>query len=93
MKTSEQNLKEINLYPTSQQLFSELVNERKKRKDNVTFDFLALEHLKKSWFAIVEATGGGAMPIANSKRFEERAMFHIEQALIAFGVEPIEKIN
>lgn len=72
----------MNLYniPECDALFKELCLERRNDGYN-PFNILANQHLIKSWFAIVESTGGGVKSNENSERPEERCLFHIEKAI------------
>lgn len=72
--------KKMNLYLTDKELFVNLCKERRESKE-ISFNKLAIDHLKKSWFSVIEKTGGGAEANIDSVNYEERALAHIENAI------------
>lgn len=66
-------------YTENRASFERLIEERKKT--GMTWGELAVDNLLKSWFAIIESTGGAAEANENSPHQEERILFHIEKAL------------
>ena len=68
------------LYITDRELFSKLAKERDLDK-GITWDTLVLINLKKSWFSLIESTGGGAKPNFNSEKSEEVALALIEKSI------------
>lgn len=69
-----------NMYEKEKELFQQLASERSTEKGYGT---LSLEHLKKSWFAVVESSGGAAESDKDSSYKEEKALYYIEKAIQA----------
>ncbi|HRW22464.1 MAG TPA: hypothetical protein P5509_10865 [Bacteroidales bacterium] len=72
-----------NYYKTDGLLFQELCVDAKRNMQingNRNWEQLASDNLKKTWFSIIESTGGAVT--ANPKGHPKAiAMYHIEQAL------------
>ena len=88
------NYKEI--YENESQLLEDFHNERKSRLQKIENNILhgslteqiSYEHLIKSWFAFIEGSGGAAVANIDSTHREERAMYHIEQAIKEIKINP-----